>query len=125
MLNADPSLWHPLLVQRWSNLAPTIESMLGCRLQVIEGYRPDRRSPHGFVLPLQTEEWPRGVPAAVALTFIVEDWDPESLQWLHLTRLLEIGAPLAQYGLVRGPAVEPLIQVRLVEWSDETRNLVV
>lgn len=124
--NMSPALWHPALVRRWEQLAPNIEALLSCTVHVVNGFSPSRTSPHGFVLPVQTEEWPGGVPAAAALDFIVEGWTPGSPQWIHLARLLEIGAPLARYGLIRGVASSSgVIQVQLVEWSDVTHNLVV
>lgn len=123
--NIDPAFWHPALVRRWEQLAPNIEALMNCRVRVVEGYRPNSTSPHGFVLPVQTEEWPNGVPAAAALDFVVDEWDPGSPPWLHLTRLLEIGAPLARYGLIYKRAASPTIQVQMVEWSDVTHNLVV
>src|SRR6266516_1838195 len=40
--STDPSLWHPLLVQRWARLAPALATC-GIRCVVWEGYRTDER----------------------------------------------------------------------------------
>lgn len=169
--NTDPQLWHPLVVQRWTQLQPLLERHLGCRTVVNEGYRPNARqaylfgqgrtamqlrvkgldpslarpgnivtnawsaktSAHGFVLPMCTAYWPEGIPASCALDIIVlgqddKPWTPDD-PWDQFVALTTGTGPLANIGLVHfhafGKQVWDRPHLQLIEYSDDTHNLLV
>lgn len=92
-----------------------------------------KTSAHGIVLPMCTADWPNGIPASCALDILVlgtdgKPWTQDD-PWDQFVMLTTDGGPLAYIGLVHfhalGKAVWDRPHLQLIEYSDDTHNLLV